>query len=331
MPRAPKPKEPKPIMSKKIIRVFPRRTNATPDDEDVRIRDTPSLFDEADEVHISVAFTWDLKWAEWAEKQWKPVAPVKIRRPAFNEPGGEFVPGMYMKKGYVITSRGCPNRCWFCAVPKREGGVIRELPVTDGWILTDDNLLACSDEHINEVFEMLKRQPHKPQFVGGLEAKLLTKEMATRLKELKPRSLFFAYDTPDDLEALKLAATQAEQIEQQQKQLQSQAPKVLFANAVETSQKSCLIGELAKILRQNGVDIGEKRLFQWLRQNGYLCSYGERYNQPTQKSMDRELFELKKDNHTKPSGEVLVSMTPKVTGKGRIYFVNKFLSNKESA
>lgn len=132
-------------------------------------------------------------------------------------------------------------------------------------------------------------------------------------------------------EALKLAANQAEQIEQQQKQIELQAPKVLFANAVETSQKSCLIGELAKILRQNGVDIGEKRLFQWLRQNGYLCSYGERYNQPTQKSMDRELFELKKTTIQKPSGEVLVSMTPKVTGKGQIYFVNKFLSNKESA
>lgn len=132
-------------------------------------------------------------------------------------------------------------------------------------------------------------------------------------------------------EALKLAANQAEQIEQQQKQIEQQAPKVLFANAVETSQKSCLIGELAKILRQNGVDIGEKRLFQWLRQNGYLCSYGERYNQPTQKSMDRELFELKNTTIQKPSGEVLVSMTPKVTGKGQIYFVNKFLSNKESA
>ena len=132
-------------------------------------------------------------------------------------------------------------------------------------------------------------------------------------------------------EALKLAANQAEQIEQQQKQIELQAPKVLFANAVETSQKSCLIGELAKILRQNGVDIGEKRLFQWLRQNGYLCSYGERYNQPTQKSMERELFELKKTTIQKPSGEVLVSMTPKVTGKGQIYFVNKFLSNKESA
>lgn len=191
-------------MNKKIIRVFPRKTKATPD-EDVRIMTTPSLFDEADEIHISVAFTWDLKWASWAEKQWSCVAPVKVGGPALNEPGGDFVPGMYMRKGYVITSRGCPNRCWFCAVPKREGGVIRELPVRDGWILTDDNLLACSDRHIDEVFAMLRRQPHPPQFVGGLEAKLLTGGMAVRLKELKPDTMFFAYDTPDDLEPLQQA------------------------------------------------------------------------------------------------------------------------------
>lgn len=130
-------------------------------------------------------------------------------------------------------------------------------------------------------------------------------------------------------EALLLAAEQQEKIEAQQKQLAEQAPKVLFANAVETSQKSCLVGELAKILRQNGVDIGEKRLFTWMRENGYLCSYGERYNQPTQKSMDLELFEMKKTTITKPSGEIIVSVTPKVTGKGQVYFVNKFLKQKE--
>ncbi|WP_235375064.1 MULTISPECIES: hypothetical protein [Sanguibacteroides] len=112
---------------------------------------------------------------------------------------------MYMKKGYVITSRGCPNRCWFCAVPKREGYALRELPVIDGWIVTDDNLLACSDRHIKEVFDMLKRQPDRPQFVGGLEAKILTSERAKQLKELRPESLFFAYDTPDDLEPLRQA------------------------------------------------------------------------------------------------------------------------------
>lgn len=132
-------------------------------------------------------------------------------------------------------------------------------------------------------------------------------------------------------EALLLAAEQQEKIEAQQKQLSEQAPKVLFANAVETSQKSCLVGELAKILRQNGVDIGEKRLFTWMRENGYLCSYGERYNQPTQKSMDLELFEMKKTTITKPSGEILVSVTSKVSGKGQVYFVNKFLKQKEIA
>ncbi|MDD6211295.1 MAG: hypothetical protein PUB21_11905 [Bacteroidales bacterium] len=190
---------------KRILRIFPTKTNATPFDEMVRIREFPGLFDEADEIHISVAFSWDRKWAELAAKKWKYVAPVKVGGPAYNEPGGEFIPGMYMKKGYVITSRGCPNRCWFCSVPKREGYKLRELPITDGWIVTDDNLLACSPEHINSVFEMLKRQPHKPQFVGGLEAALLTPDMAVKLKELKPESLFFAYDTPNDLEPLQSA------------------------------------------------------------------------------------------------------------------------------
>ena len=122
---------------------------------------------------------------------------MKIGGPAFNEPGGEFVPGMYMKKGYVITSRGCPNRRRFCAVPKREGGQLRELPVRDGWIVQDDNLLACSPEHIDEVFAMLARQPDRPQFVGGLEAALMTPVMAERLYELHPDSLFFAYATPN--------------------------------------------------------------------------------------------------------------------------------------
>jgi len=187
---------------KKILRIFPRRTNATPDDSDVRINTTPTLFDEADEVHISVAFTWDIPRAEWLANQWKYVAPVKIGGPAFNEKGCEFIPGMYMKKGYVITSRGCPNRCWFCQVPKREGGILRELPVTEGYNIVDDNLLACSEEHINLVFSMLKLQKHRPIFSGGLEAKLLTQEMAFRLKELNPVTMFFAYDTPDDYDPL---------------------------------------------------------------------------------------------------------------------------------
>lgn len=122
--------------------------------------------------------------------------------------------------------------------------------------------------------------------------------------------------------------------EEQQKRLEAEskirkdAPKVLFADAVSTSQRSCLIAELAKILQQNGIDMGQNRLFKWLRSNGYLCKSGEYYNQPSQKSMEMGLFELKKTTINKPDGAILVSVTTKVTGKGQIYFVNKFLNNK---
>lgn len=105
------------------------------------------------------------------------------------------------------------------------------------------------------------------------------------------------------------------------------APKVLFANAVSTSQRSCLVAELAKILQQNGVNIGQNRLFAWMRENGYLCSKGQYYNQPTQKAMELGLFELKQTSITKPDGTVLVTTTTKVTGKGQIYFVDKFLGD----
>ena len=105
------------------------------------------------------------------------------------------------------------------------------------------------------------------------------------------------------------------------------APKVLFADAVSTSQRSCLVAELAKILQQNGVNIGQNRLFAWMRKNGYLCSKGQYYNQPTQKAMDLGLFELKQTTINKPDGSILVSTTTKVTGKGQVYFVNKFLGN----
>lgn len=107
--------------------------------------------------------------------------------------------------------------------------------------------------------------------------------------------------------------------------IQQDAPKVLFADAVSTSQRSCLIAELAKILQQNGVNIGQNRLFSWMRDNGYLCQKGQYYNQPTQKSMELGLFEIKQTTITKPDGTVLVTTTTKVTGKGQIYFVNKFL------
>lgn len=130
-------------------------------------------------------------------------------------------------------------------------------------------------------------------------------------------------------EALRLAAAQAEQIERQQKQIEVDAPRVLFSQAVETAKQSVLIGELAKIICQNGVQTGEKRLFAWMRENGYLCQHGERYNQPTQKAMEMGLFEIKKTTIQKPNGDTLISNTTKVTGKGQVYFVNRFLHNNQ--
>ena len=150
-----------------------------------------------------------------------------------------------------------------------------------------------------------------------------------------------AYMTPEKIEEvlmnpdtiIQLATTLKEERQKRleaEKKIEQQKPKVLFADAVETSESSILIGEMAKILRQNGIDIGQNRLFQWLRENGYLCRQkGENYNLPTQYSMDLGLFEIKKRTINNPDGSVRVTRTPKVTGKGQIYFVNKFLSLKE--
>jgi len=187
--------------NRKVFRVFPRKTKATPDDQNVRINCAPGLFDEADEIHISVTFSWDLPCAEKLAWEWSVVAPIKIGGPATGEKSGDFIPGMYLKKGYVITSRGCPNHCWFCSVPKREGN-IRELPITEGWNVLDDNLLACSDKHIKAVFAMLAKQKEPVEFTGGLEAARLTPRIAEELKKLRIKQMFFAYDTPDDLPPL---------------------------------------------------------------------------------------------------------------------------------
>ena len=132
-------------------------------------------------------------------------------------------------------------------------------------------------------------------------------------------------------QALMLAAKQQEQIEQQQKAIEAKdrkiaedAPKVVFSDAVVGSKSSCLIGELAKILTQNGYQIGQNRLFEKLRNEGYLGSKGEYYNIPNQKFIEQGLFELKKTTHSE-NGVMKSSVTQKVTGKGQQYFINKYL------
>jgi hypothetical protein len=191
----------------RIARVFPRRTKATPKDELAFVGPPPLLcMPEIDEVHISVAFTWDLKYAETLARAWELVGvPVKLGGPAYKKPGGEFVPGLYLEKGYVITSRGCDRHCWFCGVPEREGGVVRELPIAEGHNVLDDNLLACSQGHILGVFKMLAEQSRRPEFTGGLEAARLKPWHVELLRNVKARRIYMAYDTPDDLEPLRVA------------------------------------------------------------------------------------------------------------------------------
>ncbi len=119
-------------------------------------------------------------------------------------------------------------------------------------------------------------------------------------------------------------------IETQKKYITMNHPKVLFADSVTASQSSILIGQLAKMMKQNGVEIGQNRLFQWLRDNNYLGKVGNNYNLPTQKSMELGLFEIKESTHVNSDGVIVVTKTPKVTGKGQVYFINKFLGGVQN-
>lgn len=121
--------------------------------------------------------------------------------------------------------------------------------------------------------------------------------------------------------ALEYSRRQVEQLKLENQQMK---PKAIFADAVSTSEQSILVGQLAKLIKQNGYDIGQNRLFDWMREHDYLIKSGQRRNQPTQKAMDLGLFEVKERAINNPDGSVRITLTTKVTGKGQIYFVNKF-------
>lgn len=195
-------------VAKKIIRVFPRETRATPDDELAYVG-PPDLFARihgADEVHVSCTFSYDKPCAERLAEQWRAIAPVKVGGVAYDGPGNEFVPGRYIKPGYTFTSRGCPRRCWFCKVWHTHPTPIL-FPIHDGWNILDDNLLACPRHHVEAVFAMLRRQKRRVEFTGGLEALSLQDYQVGLLADLKPRpNCFWAYDPGDAFETLESAA-----------------------------------------------------------------------------------------------------------------------------
>ena len=139
-----------------------------------------------------------------------------------------------------------------------------------------------------------------------------------------------SYMIDDPIERAKRWIEEAQERLALQAKVEADAPKVLFADAVATSKDSCLVGQLAKVLRQNGYNIGQNRLFDYLRNEGYLCKSGENRNMPTQRSIDAGWFEVKEGTLYNLDGTVRITRTPKVTNKGQIYFVNKFLKEDKN-
>jgi len=159
----------------------------------------------------------------------------------------------------------------------------------------------------------------------GKEAMRFKENYITEFNRMRAGLVTLAPAVPQSLpEALRMAADLAERNEQLRLQAEADRPKIIFAEALETSGSSILIGELAKLLKQNGINIGQNRLFEALRRDGYLGSRGDYRNMPTQRSMDLKLFEIKTRTINNPDGSVRTTRTTKVTGKGQSYFINKY-------
>lgn len=261
--------------------------------------------------------------------------------------------------GQIRTSIGANGEPLFCLVDvcraldlsnprdvkkrlSQKGVCITDTPTNGGIqqlnFITEPNLYKC-------IFQSRKKEAEQFQdWVCGEVLPSIRKSGGYMLihqdetpEQIMARALMLAKDTIDRQQAeLAKIESKALLLESQNEVLAKTSeakdrtidflrPGATFAKAVETSEHSILVGELAKIIKQNGVEIGQNRLFNWLRDNGYLCKKGELYNQPTQKALQMGLFEIKKTVITKPNGNSLVTTTTKVTGKGQIYFVNKFL------
>lgn len=193
-------------MSDKLIRVFPERNQWTPGDELAFVGYPPfEMFRPADPntpVHVSVTFTWHRKRAKELADAWSVYyRNVSIGGPAYDDPGGEFMPGRYLKIGSTINSRGCPKKCGWCKVPFAEGD-LREMPVKPGWIVQDNNLLACSRPHLDSVFAMLRDQDRNISFNGGLDKDYLKPWHREYFDSIPIGELWFACDRGMDLKRL---------------------------------------------------------------------------------------------------------------------------------
>ena len=190
----------------RIIRVFCRKTSYTPTDDMAFVGPPPGLFiPEHDEIHISCTFTWDMDYAEELAFQWEGVTnkPVKLGGPAYHSAADDFTPGLYVRKGIIFTSRGCNNNCPWCGVRQIEG-TLRELPITPGNIIQDNNFLQCSRQHKDKVFDMLRTQ-RGIAFRGGLESDLIDDHFVDAIRSLRIAELWLACDTDAQLPRFKKA------------------------------------------------------------------------------------------------------------------------------
>jgi len=195
----------------RMIRVFARKTKWTPTD-DMAFYTKPPLFvrdwKSSELVLVSATFTWDIDKAYALARDWSlHFDNIQVGGPAFGDPGGEFVPGRFIKEGVTFTSRGCPKRCPWCLVPGREGK-LRELKIQNGNIVQDNNLLACSRGHIESVFAMLAEQKRGIKFLGGLDIDYMHPWHVELLKKIKigKCGLCVACDRAEDMKRLDKAA-----------------------------------------------------------------------------------------------------------------------------
>lgn len=215
--------------------------------------------------------------------------------------------------GYTETAKAIRTHCKGVSemdIPTN-GGIQKVKVITEGDIyrLVIKSQLPKADEFESWIFDNVLPSIRKSGgYIAGQE------EMSDT--ELMAKALLVAQKQIEQRNAI---------IEQQREQIEIAKPKTIFADAVSTSKSSILVGELAKLICQNGVQIGQKRLFQWLRDNGYLMKHGTSWNMPTQKYVEQGLFEIKESVLQNPNGSTRITITPKITGKGQLYFVNKFL------
>lgn len=202
--------------------------------------------------------------------------------------------------------------------------VISNYPIADSLGRTQNTLFVNEDGMYDTILESRKDNARKFR-------KWVTSEVLPSIR--KNGGYIAGQETLSDEELMAKALLVAQNkiierdrlIEQQKQKIEADKPKVLFSNAVATSHTSILVGDLAKLICQNGVQIGQKRLFEWLRQNNFLIKSGSSKNMPTQRSLEMGLFEIKESTVQNPDGSVRITRTPKCTGKGQIYFVNRFL------